>query len=261
MKRLALIALGAVLIAAGNPATETVHVVKDGETLGGIANRAKVPAAVIAAANGLQEPYDVQAGDRLAIPRQRTHVVKRGETSQGIANRYGVPLINMALANGLSPPYKVRSGQKLIIPAVIKSRNITRRSTSPRKTPYFRRPHDGRVLYGYSWRGGKGGRGHEGVDFAVKTGDMVRAAASGTVVYAQRDSGRFGRLVVLDHGNGWRTRYGHLSRITVKLGDVVKTGERIGLAGSDGSARKPELHFDILKNNVPIDPRGKLARR
>src|SRR5690606_32820443 len=90
MKRLALLALAPLLIAASDPATETEHVVKEGETLNGIANRARVPAAVIAAANGLAEPYAVKAGQRLAIPRQRIHLVEPGETGFAIAIRYGV---------------------------------------------------------------------------------------------------------------------------------------------------------------------------
>lgn len=255
MKRLLLIAFAPLLLSAGNPATETEHVVEAGETLGGIANRAGVPAAVIAAANGLVEPYNVREGQTLQIPRQRIHIVKPGDTGFGIAQKYGVPFANIAIANGMSEPYTIGTGQKLIIPAVLKS---VPAPAQARSEPYFRWPHDGKILYGFKRVGDSG---HEGVDIAVGMGDMVRASSSGSVVYAQQDSGRFGRLVVIDHGNGWRTRYGHLSRITVKLGDVVKTGERIGLAGQGGIATRPELHFDILKDNQPIDPARKLAQR
>ncbi|MEZ5694769.1 MAG: M23 family metallopeptidase [Altererythrobacter sp.] len=256
MKRLAILAFLPLLLAAGDPATETEHVVEEGETLGGIANRAGVPAGVIAAANGLQEPYNVRIGQKLVIPRQKVHVVKDGDTGLSIAMRYGVPFANIAIANGIQEPYTVKTGQRLIIPAVIDTPEVP--TQQARTEPYFRWPHDGSVLLGFQRKDDKG---HEGVDIAVKTGDMVRASSSGTVVYAQKDSGRFGRLVVIDHGNGWRTRYGHLSRITVKLGDVVKTGERIGLAGQGGVATRPELHFDILKDNVPVDPARKLPQR
>ena len=256
MKRLVLLALAPILVAAGNPATETEHVVTEGETLGGIANRAGVPASVIAAANGLVEPYNVRVGQKLAIPRQRVHLVKEGETGFSIAVKYGVEFDLIAIANGLEEPYTIAPGQKLIIPAVVAAPKSAPQQA--RTEPYFRRPHDGATLLGFQRAGDKG---HEGIDIAAQPGDMVRASASGSVVYAQEDSGRFGRLVVIDHGNGWRTRYGHLSRITVKLGDVVKTGERIGLAGSAGEAKRTELHFDILKNNVPVDPAQKLPQR
>ena len=256
MKPFALALVAILLVAAGDPATETEHRVIEGETLSGIAERAGVDATVIAAANGLVEPYDVRVGQLLSIPRQRTHVVKPGETGFGIAIDYGVPFDLIAVANGLEPPYRVRSGQKLIIPA------FSDRPAPPApvpQRPYFRAPHDGAVLAGFARR--PDGKGHEGIDIAVKTGDMVRASAGGKVVYAQADSGRFGPLVVLDHGNGWRTRYGHLARVTVKLGEFVKAGERIGIAGQGGSATRPELHFDILKDNEPVDPRSLLGRR
>lgn len=256
MKNWALLALTPLLLAASNPQTATEHTVEEGETLGGIANRANVPAAVIAAANGLVEPYNVRVGQTLQIPRQRVHIVKDGDTGFGIAQRYGVPFVNIAIANGLAKPYTLVTGKRLIIPAVMKP---VENPQTPRTEPYFRWPHDGRVMLGYSLRADGGG--HDGLDFAADLGDMVRASASGTVVFADLEPKRFGRLVVIDHGNGWRTRYGHLDRITVKLGDVVKTGERIGTAGQAGIATRPELHFEIMQNNKRVDPASKLPGR
>lgn len=250
MKRLALALFAPLLVASANPATETEHVVEDGETLSGIASRAGVPAAVIAAANGLSEPYDVQKGQKLVIPRQRNHVVKAGETGFAIGMQYGVPFEQIAIANGLAPPYTVKPGQRLIIPAVLKSAPP---APKPREAPYFRWPHDGKVILGYAKR--PDGGGHDGIDFAVKPGDMVRAAASGSVIRVDEKHPRFGRLVVIDHGGGWLTAYGHLARVTVKKGDVVKVGERIGIAVA------PELHFEILKDDEEVNPTERLPKR
>ncbi len=253
MRRAALLLLAApLLLAAYDPATETEHTVKEGETLTGIADRARVPVAVIAAANGIPEPYTVQKGEVLTIPRQRSHTVKDGETGFGIALQYGVPFENIAVANGLDAKGTVKSGQKLIIPAVIEPKRVARR-TIPAQ-PFFRRPHDGKVLEGF-------GKGHDGIDIDVRVGDMVRASASGTVIFAAEEKTRFGRQVLIDHGNGWQTSYGHLSRITVKKGDVVKAGERIGLAGDAGKATRPELHFEIRRDGKDIDPASKLPPR
>ncbi|WP_271439258.1 peptidoglycan DD-metalloendopeptidase family protein [Pontixanthobacter luteolus] len=255
MKKLVLAAFATLLIAAGDPATEAEHTVEPGETLGGIANRANVPASVIAAANGMVEPYSVRTGQVLQIPRQRVHTVKEGDTGLGIAQRYGVPFANIAIANGLAEPYTISNGQTLIIPAVVKA---VAAPQAPRTEPYFRWPHDGEVMLGFSLR--EDGSGHDGIDLKANRFDMVRASASGSVVFAD-NTNRFGRLVVIDHGNGWRTRYGHLDRITVKLRDVVKTGERIGLAGDAGVATRPELHFEIMKDNKRVDPAAKLPQR
>ncbi|WP_284124509.1 M23 family metallopeptidase [Parerythrobacter aestuarii] len=258
MSRAALLALAApFLLAAYNPATETEHTVKEGETLSGIAERAGVPLAVIAAANGIPEPYSVQVGEVLTIPRQRNHTVKEGETGFSIAIQYGVSFENIAIANGLDDKGTVKAGQTLIIPAVFEPKRVARRSIPA--TPYFRRPHDGKVLYGFTKR--PDGGGHDGIDIDVKIGDMVRASASGTVVFADEEKTRFGRQVLIDHGNGWQTSYGHLARITVKKGDVVKAGERIGLAGDAGKATRPELHFEIRHDGEDVDPASKLPPR
>lgn len=254
MNRFGLVLAGLMLIAAGNPQSETEHVVDDGETLGGIANRAGVPLPVIAAANGLVEPYDVRVGQTLIIPRQRTHTVKNGDTGSVIAERYGIPFDLIAVANGLKPPYTVRTGQKLIIPAAgaVEPPQVQRR-----QRPYFRAPHDGQILRGYGRRADGGG--HEGLDYEAAVGDMVRASATGMVVAVSTDDKRFGRMVVLEHGNGWRTRYGHLARMTVSEGELVRAGERIGIAGDSGEAERPELHFEILKDGSPVDPVSLLA--
>lgn len=251
MKRIALLCLAPLLVAASDPATETEHTVEAGETLNGIANRAKVPAAVIAAANGLTEPYSVRAGQVLQIPRQRRHVVKEGETGFAIAVRYGVPFQNIAIANGMEEPYTVRVGQELIIPAVLKSPPPL---PQQRSEPYFRWPHDGKVLLGFSDK-------HDGIDIAANPLEMIRASASGTVTFADEEKTRFGRQVLIDHGNGWQTSYGHLAKLTVKKGDIVKTGERIGLAGDAGVATRTELHFEIRHEGKDVDPESKLPKR
>lgn len=251
MKRFALPLAALLLIAAGDPATETEHVVETGETLIGIANRAGVPLVVIAEANGLTQPYRVRIGQKLVIPRQRTHTVASGDTGLGIAARYGVPWRAIATANGLEADGNLRAGRKLIIPAVLPQRAAPTATTAA-ADPYFQLPTEGSVLLG--WRRREDGSGHEGIDFAVQTGDMIRAAAAGTVLFAGDEPERFGRLVVIDHGNGWHSAYGHLSRVTVKKGDAVRAGERIGLGGDAGDAERPELHFEIRRGERPVDP-------
>jgi murein DD-endopeptidase MepM/ murein hydrolase activator NlpD len=238
------------LVAAGDPKTTTEWVVERGQTLRGIANQTGVPISVIAAANGIAEPYNVRFGQKLLIPRQRSHVVKKGETGFAIALQYGVPFSQIAIANGLPADGTVKLGQKLIIPAVLPEKASQPASTPAQ--PFFARPVDGKVLLG--WQRRADGKGHEGVDFAVKAGDMVRASASGTVIFAGAEPKRFGNLVVIDHGNGWHSAYGHLTRVTVKVGDPVKAGERVGIGGQAGDADQPEMHFEVRRANKPVDP-------
>jgi murein DD-endopeptidase MepM/ murein hydrolase activator NlpD len=94
---------------------------------------------------------------------------------------------------------------------------------------------------------------HTGLDFRAATGDPVRVTANGKVV-SSGWAGGYGRMVEIDHGNGLSTRYGHLSEINVKVGDVVKIGQVIGAVGSTGRSTGPHLHYETRIDGDPVDP-------
>ncbi len=94
---------------------------------------------------------------------------------------------------------------------------------------------------------------HSGIDFKAAIGSPVHATAAGTVTVAQY-SGGYGNMVVIDHGEGISTRYGHMSRLLVKKGDVVEEGAIIGRTGSTGRSTGPHLHYEVRVNNRAIDP-------
>ncbi|MET0676625.1 MAG: peptidoglycan DD-metalloendopeptidase family protein [Bradyrhizobium sp.] len=94
---------------------------------------------------------------------------------------------------------------------------------------------------------------HTGLDFRAATGDPVRVTANGRVV-SSGWSGGYGRMVEVDHGNGLATRYGHLSEIHVKVGDVVKIGQVIGAVGSTGRSTGPHLHYETRIDGDAVDP-------
>jgi murein DD-endopeptidase MepM/ murein hydrolase activator NlpD len=94
---------------------------------------------------------------------------------------------------------------------------------------------------------------HTGLDFRAPTGDPVRGTANGKVV-SSGWSGGYGRMVEIDHGNGLSTRYGHLSEIHVKVGDVVKIGQVIGAVGSTGRSTGPHLHYETRIDGEAVDP-------
>src|SRR5690606_29890169 len=96
-------------------------------------------------------------------------------------------------------------------------------------------------------------RFHEGIDLAAPVGRSVHAYTSGTVTFAGRTAG-LGLAVYIDHGNGLETRYGHLSKIYVKKGQKVSTGDKIGAVGSTGLSTGPHLHFEVRKNGKPQNP-------
>lgn len=95
---------------------------------------------------------------------------------------------------------------------------------------------------------------HKGLDFAVAYGTDVRAAAKGTVIFAGHKGG-YGNCVILSHGNGLATLYGHLSTISVKTNETVKVNQVIAKSGNSGRSTGPHLHYEVHKNNTPVNPK------
>ncbi len=94
---------------------------------------------------------------------------------------------------------------------------------------------------------------HNGVDFAGKEGADVISVAAGVVVFSGVRSG-YGKMVEINHGSGYATRYGHHKELKVKAGDIVRKGEVIGLIGSSGRSTGPHVHFEVYKNGRIVDP-------
>lgn len=268
MNRLLLPALALLLVAA-SPETETEHTVTSGETLHGIANRAKVSREAIIAANGLKEPYVVRTGQLLQIPRTQRHRVVAGDTPFLLAWRYGVTWRDIAIANNLDDEAKLRRGQQLLIPSVIvPPRERSAVSVPPPSRPAprpanaeanrFAWPLIGTIRRGYS---SASRTEHPGLDIAAKAGTAVRAVAEGRVIFAGEEPQQYGTMVIVDHGSGWHSAYGFLSRVTVKEGDRVKATERVGLVGKTGQATRDELHFELRRDNRPVDPLPLLPER
>ncbi len=124
----------------------------------------------------------------------------------------------------------------------------------------FSWPLTGKVTDGYGWRThpitGKR-QFHEGIDIAAPSGTAVKASASGTVTFAGWSNG-YGRLIVISHGEGYETKYGHLSRYAVSKGSRVSTGDTLGYVGQSGEATGPHLHFEIRVSGQAKNPRNYL---
>jgi murein DD-endopeptidase MepM/ murein hydrolase activator NlpD len=96
---------------------------------------------------------------------------------------------------------------------------------------------------------------HSGIDIPGALGSPILAADGGTVTFAGPDGG-YGLMIEVDHGNGLRTRYGHLSRILVGVGSPVQREQEIGLMGSTGRSTGSHLHFEVLRNGAKVNPLG-----
>jgi murein DD-endopeptidase MepM/ murein hydrolase activator NlpD len=251
---------------------QTVVVVREGQTLWEIARAHGVPVEALAAANGIGDEDVIHVGQRLVVPsgdaapsaarpasrpragRSVTVVVESGQTLWDLAQTYGVTVDAIVEANGLAGGDLIRPGQRLVIPGAASS--VRRTVASPRSASSvsiargFVWPARGtlRSRFGWRWR-----RHHDGIDIAAAHGTPIYAAKAGRVIFAGWYYG-YGRTVILDHGNGVTTLYGHASRLVVRVGDHVDAGQLIAHVGSTGYSTGPHLHFEIRVNGRPLNP-------
>jgi murein DD-endopeptidase MepM/ murein hydrolase activator NlpD len=115
------------------------------------------------------------------------------------------------------------------------------------------------ITSGFGYRHGATHTGmHEGIDIAGKTGDAVVSTNDGTVSMVSSEK-NYGNFVEVDHGNGTKTRYAHLSKTNVEVGDVLTKGQKLGEVGSTGRSSGPHLHYEVWKDGKRIDPTNTLS--
>jgi len=113
-------------------------------------------------------------------------------------------------------------------------------------------PTQGRVTSLFNeYRGG--GHYHKGIDIASNIGTPINAAASGVVIFAARNRG-FGNEVIIHHGFGYMTVYAHLNKILVRVGEEITKGQKIAEMGTTGYSTGSHLHFEVIKDNIQLDP-------
>jgi LysM repeat protein len=174
------------------------------------------------------------------------HQVRRGQTLAQISRLYQVPIDTLMRVNGINKPSKLVTGTSIFIPLP---------SDSPH--PYapvggaLSWPLHGRITGDFGRRRARSH--HEGIDIDGEAGDQINAAAAGTVTHTGA-RGKYGRMVLLDHGDGLATLYAHLSKIVVRIGDQIERGELIGTVGRSGNARGTHLHFEVHQNGARVDP-------
>lgn len=277
------------------------YVVRPGDTLRGIASQTGAGSEAIARVNGLTSPFVIRAGQRLTIPGGRYHAVGKGESGIAIARAYGVDWSSIATANALTEPFILRAGQRILIPGDAAPRSAAERAaafrldiddiltggepaiepdarpapavTSPRRVlpstaaiappsgnpGMLMWPVDGRVFKRFGM--GDSGERNNGIKIAVPVDTPVAAAAAGTVAYVGTGVPGLGGVVIIRHGSGLTTVYGHASQLLVQRGQAVKKGQKIALSGDTGFAERPAVHFEIRSGRTPIDPLTRLPRR
>lgn len=182
-----------------------------------------------------------------------TYRVRRGDTLFAIARRHGTTVQALVAANRLASPHRLRPGQVLAIPG----RTTAAAAAVPR---YVRArlvmawPTRGVLTSRFGWRYR---HHHDGIDLAAPHGTPIYAARAGRVVFAGWYYG-YGRTVILDHGNGLQTLYGHASSLLVRQGQQVERGQLIARVGCTGSCTGSHLHFEVRLRGRAVNPLGYL---
>ena len=216
---------------------------------------AVVAISLLVAACGSRPPWE---------PDQ--HIVRSGETLYSIACRYGKDPAAVARWNRLGNGSLIHPGQVILLalPAggAPQASQTRKRRTTPlpkipaQAPPPWIWPTNGKINVAY---GGKPGTG-TGVLINGKSGQPIKAAASGRVVYAGSGLIGYGQLIILKHNDTYLSAYGYNASLLVKEGDTIRKGQRIATMG-EGPERKARLHFEIRRNGKPVNPRQYLPAR
>lgn len=188
--------------------------------------------------------------------------VQKGDTLESIAKKFKITAEKIVefKGNNLEEPYTLVAGQKLVLPGGKKEMPRANYSnyypmTQVGSAPAGAAQGSGRLAW--PTRGALSQlywSGHPAIDISNRTGTPILAADDGYVVMSGRDTWGYGNQVVIDHGNGVKTRYAHLHTILVKAGQSVKKNQQIGTMGSTGRSTGPHLHFEVIVDGARRNP-------
>jgi len=249
------------------PRAEVVdYEVQSGDTLSSVAKKFGVSSDTVKWANDLSDVNQLKPGQTLKILPVTgvSHTVKSGETLESIAKKYQAEaqgIVDFPF-NDVPDDFKLRAGQVLVVPdGVIESAKPLKRSkpqylAQGPSSPVFEAlgggrfvwPTSGGISQYFAWY-------HPGIDVPNRAAPGIAASDGGTVVISGwPDNMGYGNRIVIDHGNGYRSLYAHLSNIYVSVGQVVSRGQIIGQMGSTGRSTGVHLHFEIHYKGVPVNP-------
>ncbi len=259
---------------------KSIYEVKSGDTLSGISEALSIPMDEIVAMNDslIDENTTLGVGDEITVTipepelsicydRQEYKEEAYDAEIQYVDNDDWYTNEEKTLAepsagfhkvvavisyDGVSETGREIQKEEVVVEAVAK---VVERGTKIPPT-YIKPLYGGRISSGFGRRN-RPTRGastfHKGIDYATPVGTAIMASSGGVVTKAGWGSG-YGKVVYIHHANGMDTRYGHLSRVLVSVGQTVKQGQKIALSGNTGVSTGPHLHFEILVNGTQVNP-------
>jgi len=241
------------------------YTVQDGDTLSSIATKFDISIDTIRWTNNLQSQQAIKVGQVLQILPVTgiVHKVQKGDTVHSIAKKYDTgaqAIVDFPYNTFVNDEtFELAIGQTVIVPDGVKPsevlwspvarvKQITPDAGTVVASGAFVWPTAGTITQRYAWY-------HKGIDIANRAAPTILAADAGRVVIAGWPDGYgYGNRVVIDHGNGFRTLYGHLSQVWVTVGQSVNRGDAIGKMGSTGRSTGIHLHFEVMQNGVYLNP-------
>lgn len=241
------------------------YVVGNGDTISTIAQKKGISVDTIKWANDITKTDQIKPGQTIKILPVSgiSHIVKAGDTLESVAKKYSAEeqgILDFPF-NDVPDDFKLKVGQLLIIPDGSPPEILLPKpkpqylaqgpASSAFQAPFgaqFIWPTGGQITQYFAWY-------HPGVDIANRTAPGISAADGGTVIVAGwPDNSGYGNRVILDHGNGYVSLYGHLSNIYVSVGQTVSRGQLIGQMGSTGRSTGTHLHLEIHYKGVALNP-------
>lgn len=245
--------------AVATPATakdDRRHRVLPGDTLYKLAQRYDVPVAVLAQANGIEQPFRVHAGQVLTIPGTgpaRPSAPAAPATVALVAQEVDaapLPASRPIVAAALTPAVRTEQTET--------ARRATQAKPPALSGDGFLWPVRGRLASGFGEK--PNGARNDGVNIAAAEGTAVLAAENGIVVYAGDELPGYGNMLLLRHAGGFTTAYAHARELLVGVGEAVKRGQKIATVGATGAVDSPQLHFELRAGKRPLDPVAHLTQ-
>ncbi len=248
-------------------ATYYTVVVRNGDSVSGIAARYNISALKLADANAISVHEPLRPGEVLRVPpsAEARRAVLREATNNRLAPapvndddkriivRREPDIRDQRMASQVTPqvtPQRKPQQQMASTPQVTHNGDALPVSTGSVK---FGMPVDGRLIAAFGVSGN--GQRNDGINIAANSGTPVHVAADGVVTYAGNELKDYGNLILVKHADGYVTTYAHVGSIGVAPGQHVGRGDVIGTVGQTGDVPSPQLHFEIRHNMTPVDPK------
>jgi murein DD-endopeptidase MepM/ murein hydrolase activator NlpD len=231
----------------------TNYQVKRGDSVSKIAVSHAISMDAIIASNNIRNARRLREGELLKIPNMDgiPYTVKKGDSLSKISKSMGVPLEVILDANDIRSD-TISLGETLFIPGAKMKTEELKLALGE----LFIYPIRGRLTSPYGWRNDPISgvrRYHAALDLAAPVGTPVKATMDGKVSSTGINA-TYGKFIILSHDNGYQSMYAHLSAFSVKQGDYVNQGGKIGEVGNTGYSTGPHLHFAVYKNGRALNP-------